>query len=108
MALEQLVRKAVQPGLSMENEREVRDLVDGFADISRVRLDHAEPAKAPKMTLNNKKEVRPTKAPPRQYNPRQKAFIERYCETCEEQLAARIPSSEWASPPLLAKKDPPH
>jgi hypothetical protein len=80
MAREQLERKAVQAGLPMENEREMRDVVERFADIFRVRLDHAEPAKVLKMTLNIKKEVRPTKAPQRQYNPRQKAFTERYCE----------------------------
>jgi hypothetical protein len=65
MAREQLVRKALQAGFSMENEREMRDLVEGFADIFRVRLADAEPAKVPKMTLHIKKEVRPTKAQPR-------------------------------------------
>jgi hypothetical protein len=109
MAREQLVQKAVQAGLPMENEREMRDLVQEFADIFRIRLDDAEPAKVLKMTLNIKKEVRPTQAPPRQYNPRQKAFIETYWERLvKNKLAVKIPTSDRASPPFLVKKDPPH
>jgi hypothetical protein len=109
MARKQLVRKAVQAGMSIENEREMRDLVEGFADVFRIRLDDAEPAKVPKMTLIIEKEVRPTKAPPRQYIPRQRAFVEGYFERLpKNNLAVRIPTSEWASPPLLVKKDPPH
>jgi hypothetical protein len=109
MAREQLMQKAVQTGLPMGNEREMRDLAQEFADIFRIRLDDAEPAKVPNMTVNIKKEVRPTKAPPRQYNPRQKAFIETYCERLvKNKLAVKTPTSDWASPPLLVKKDPPH
>jgi hypothetical protein len=109
MARKQLVLKAVQAGMSIENEREMRDLVEGFADIFRIRLDDAEPAKVPKMTLIIENEVRPTKAPPRQYNPRQRAFVERYFERLpKNNLAVRIPTSEWASPPFLVKKDLPH
>jgi hypothetical protein len=104
---EQLVPKAVQTGLPMENEREMRKLVQEFADFFRIRLDDAEPAKVPKMTLNIKKVVRPTQAQPRQYNRRQKAFIETYCERLvNNKLAVKIPTSDWASPPLLVKKDP--
>jgi hypothetical protein len=109
MAREQLVQKAVQAGLPMENEREMRDLFQEFAETFRIRLADAEPAKVTKMTLNIEKEVRPTQDPPKQYNPRQKAFIETYCERlAKNKLAVKIPTSAWASPPLLVKKDPPH
>jgi hypothetical protein len=53
--------------------------------------------------------VRDEQAPPRQYNPRHKAFIETYCERLvKNKLAVKFTTSEWASPPLLVKKDPPH
>jgi hypothetical protein len=109
MAREQLVQKAVQAGLPMQNEREKRDFVLEFADIFRIRLDDAEPAKVPKMTLNIKRDVRSTQAPPRQYNTRQKAFIETYCvKLVNNKLAVKIPTSDWESPPLPFKNDPPH
>jgi hypothetical protein len=58
----------MQAGLPTENEREMRDLVEEFAGIFRIRLDDKQPAMVPKMPLNIKEELRPAQAPPRQYS----------------------------------------
>jgi hypothetical protein len=94
--------------LPAEHAPAMRDLVEEFQDIFRIRLDDSPHADVAPMGADVQPDSKPSKAPPRHYNPRQRYFISTYCHRLlRNQLAVKIKTSDWVSPPLLVKKDPP-
>jgi Reverse transcriptase (RNA-dependent DNA polymerase) len=98
----------LKAGLPAEHAPAMRDLVEEFQDIFRIRLDDSRPADVPPMGVEFQPHIKPSKAPPRHYSPRKRSFISTYCDKLlTNKLAVTIKTSDWVSPPLLVKKDPP-
>jgi hypothetical protein len=94
--------------LPAEHAPAMRDLVEEFQDIFRIRLDDSPHADVAPRKADVQPDIKPSKAPPRHYNPRQRSFISTYCDKLlRNKLAVKIKTSDWVSPPLLVKKDPP-
>jgi hypothetical protein len=103
-----LITKALKAGLPAEQAPAMRDLVEEFQDIFRIRLDDAPPADTAPMGVDVQPKFKPRKTPPRHYNPRQCSFVSTCCGTLlRNRLAVKIKTSDWVSPPLLVKKYPP-
>jgi hypothetical protein len=103
-----LIAKALKAGLPTKHAPAMRDLVDEFQDIFRIRLDDSPHADVAPMGADVQPDIKPSKAPPRHYNPRQRSFISTYCDKLlSNKLAVKIKTSDWVSPPLLVKKYPP-
>jgi hypothetical protein len=103
-----LIAKALKEGLPAEHAPAMSDLVEEFQDIFRIRLDDSPHADVAPMGADVQPVIKPIKAPPRHYNPRQRSFISTYCDKLlRNKLEVKIKTSEWVSPPLLMKKGPP-
>jgi hypothetical protein len=103
-----LIAKALKAGLPAEHAPAMRDLVEEFQDIFRIRIDDSPHADVAPMGSDVQPDIKPSKAPPRHYNPRQRSFISTYCDKfLRNKVAVKIKTSDWVSPPLLVKKDPP-
>jgi hypothetical protein len=103
-----LIAKALKAGFLTEHAPAMRDLVEEFQDIFRIRLDVSPHAYVAPMGADVQPDIKPSKAPPRHYNPWQRSFISTYCDKLlRNKLAVKVKTSDWVSPPLLVKKDPP-
>jgi hypothetical protein len=74
-----LIAKALKAGLPAEHAPAMRDLVEEIQHIFRIRLDDSPHADVAPMGADVQSATQPSKAPPRQYNPRQRSFISTYC-----------------------------
>jgi hypothetical protein len=103
-----LIDKALKAGFPAEYAPAMRDLLEEFQDIFRIRLDHSPHADVAPTGADVQPDIKPSRAPPSHYNPRQRSFISTYCDKLlRNKLAVKIKTSDWVSPPLLVKKGPP-
>jgi hypothetical protein len=65
-----LIAKALKAGLPAEHAPAMRDLVEEFQDIFRIRLDDSPHADIAPMGADVQPDIKPSTAPPRHYNPR--------------------------------------
>jgi hypothetical protein len=64
-----LIAKALKAGLPAEHTPAMRNLVEQFQDIFRIRRDDSPPADVAPMGVDVQPDIKPSKAPPRHYNP---------------------------------------
>jgi hypothetical protein len=71
-----LIAKVLKAGCFTEHAPAMRDLVEEFQDIFRTRLDGSPHADVAPMGADVQRDIKPSKAPPRHYNPRQRFHLD--------------------------------
>jgi hypothetical protein len=72
-ARECLIARALKAGLPAEHAPAMRDLMEEFQDIFRIRMDDSPHADVAPMGADVQPDIKPSKAPPRKFYPRQRS-----------------------------------
>lgn len=104
-AFRKMIQNAKDREMSQKGLQSLRELLQEFRDIFRIRLGKDDPAKIPPMEVKLKVGAKPVKSHQRRYAPAQRAFLSSTVKKLETLGAVRAnPTSRWASPALAVPK----
>ena len=107
-AFRELLKEAQTEGMSDESWEQLRNMLNEYRDIFRIKLGRDPAAKVEPMQLNLKPNSKPIIAKARRYSTPQRVFISTFTTKLEEYgYIKQNKNAKWAAAPLLVPKPPP-
>jgi hypothetical protein len=107
-ALDTLLERAKDNGVSSSILKELRELVTDFLDIWRISLSGDPPAKLPPLEVQLRPDASPVRVKLRRYPPAQRNFLKQFVDAhIDFGLVYRNLSATWCSAALLVPKPGP-